>query len=405
MADILENNKLVDMEKKLDREHNGHAYVDMGLSVMWATCNVGASSPQEDGNDYAWGEIETKSRYDQDNCATWWEDIDDIAGTNLDVAHVKWGGKWRMPTEAEYEELINKDNCEWTSTTVNGVYVHKVTSKKTGNSIFLPTGFEWCSTAGDNIKCALGLSFTFGGRPYVNSNSRDEGHPVRPVANLFSSSVIAHDNEQAVKTIFLRTKSPSPSSSVPIISGSINGHDYVDLGLSVKWATCNVGASSPEDYGDYYAWGETETQSRYGTYNCEAWDREMPPIEGTSRDVAHVKWGGSWRMPTVYELEELWNPDNCKWVWTIHNGVRGYRVTSRKNGNSIFLPAAGRHYEEELYSIGAGFYWSSTPYHDPPWSDRDIQDGLAEALEFGHKSCYIVLFARCEGLSVRPVIK
>ena len=141
---------------------------------------------------------------------------------------------------------------------------------------------------------------------------------------------------------------------------TINGHGYVDLGLSVKWATCNVGASKPEEYGDYYAWGETETKFYYDKDNCETWGKEIDNIGGTARDVAHVKWGGTWRMPTKVEIEELIN--NCDYEWTEQNGVEGGRFTSKKNGKSIFLPAAGGRYGTSLDTAGSyGYYWSSTP--------------------------------------------
>ena len=127
--------------------------------------------------------------------------------------------------------------------------------------------------------------------------------------------------------------------------GRINGHEYVDLGLSVRWATCNVGANNPEDYGDYYAWGETKTKKEYTEENCETY-KNIGDIKGTSRDVAHVRWGSPWRMPTEEESQEL--IDNCDWEWTTLNGVEGSKVTSRKNGNSIFLPAAGWRYGTSL---------------------------------------------------------
>ena len=144
-------------------------------------------------------------------------------------------------------------------------------------------------------------------------------------------------------------------------TGAINGHEYVDLGLSVKWATCNVGASSPEDYGDYYAWGETETKASYDEDNCETWEKKIGDIGGTSRDVARVKWGGPWRLPTLDEIREL--EDNCDYEWTTLNGVKGVKYTSRKNGNSIFLPAAGWRRGTSLDGAGEyGDYWGSTPY-------------------------------------------
>ena len=118
----------------------------------------------------------------------------------------------------------------------------------------------------------------------------------------------------------------------------INGHEYVDLGLSVKWATCNVGANKPEDYGDYFAWGETETKSSYRENNSITYGKNYSDIGGRSRyDAARANWGGTWRLPTKAELEELEN--KCTWKWTTQNGVNGYKVTG-PNSKSLFLPAA-----------------------------------------------------------------
>ena len=153
------------------------------------------------------------------------------------------------------------------------------------------------------------------------------------------------------------------------ISGTINGHEYVDLGLSVKWATCNVGANKPEDYGDYFAWGETETKTEYSSENSLTREHSVSElrrrgiVDGNNRltsshDAARAKWGGSWRMPTKEELEEL--KENCRWEWTTQNGVKGYKVTG-PNGNSIFLPAAGYRYRTSLHVYGyGGYFWSST---------------------------------------------
>ena len=160
-------------------------------------------------------------------------------------------------------------------------------------------------------------------------------------------------------------------------SNIINGHEYVDLGLSVKWATCNVGATSPEEYGGYYAWGESEEKSRYNwsTYKwCKgSYDTQTKYCTSSSfctvdnktvldpeDDVAHVKWGGSWRMPTEAEQDELRN--NCAWKWTTLNGVKGYEVTG-PHGNSIFLPVAGYRKGTDLLNSGSyGYYWSSSLY-------------------------------------------
>ncbi len=154
------------------------------------------------------------------------------------------------------------------------------------------------------------------------------------------------------------TPAPQPQFT---ISGSINGHDWEDLGLSVKWATCNVGASSPSGYGDYYAWGEVSTKSEYTESNSRTYGKQMGSICGNSTyDVARYKWGSPWRLPSASEIKEL--VDNCTWEWTTMNGVNGCKVTSKRNSNYIFLPAAGWRGSSLSNRGSYGNYWSGSPY-------------------------------------------
>ena len=161
----------------------------------------------------------------------------------------------------------------------------------------------------------------------------------------------------------------------PVTPPAETQYQAVDLGLSVKWATMNVGATSPEDYGGYYAWGEIEEKDDYSwsTYKwCNGSENTMTKYCTDSSygtvdnkttpdpedDVAHVKWGGSWRMPSKAEQDELRN--NCTWEWTTQNGVNGFTVTG-PNGNSIFLPAAGYRYGTGVIDRGSsGYCWSSS---------------------------------------------
>lgn len=185
--------------------------------------------------------------------------------------------------------------------------------------------------------------------------------------------------EAAVDFINAMEQTGTINENTNLYSGMENGYAYVDLGLSVKWATCNVGANGPEEYGDYFAWGEVEPKDEYnwgtykwcnGSYNTLIKYNTDSPY-GTvdnkttldlSDDAARANWGGSWRLPTTEEQDEL--RDNCKWEWTTQNGVEGYNVTSKKKGyteNSIFLPAAGRCYDSSLRHAGnIGYYWSSS---------------------------------------------
>ena len=146
-------------------------------------------------------------------------------------------------------------------------------------------------------------------------------------------------------------------------SRTINGHEWVDLGLSsgLKWATCNVGASSPCDYGDYFAWGEITIKSEYTKANSKTYGKKLGNISGNPQyDAARAKWGGTWRLPTKAEMKEL--SDKCKWTWTTQGGHNGYNVTG-PNGKSIFLPAAGSRDKSSLNLAGVlGRYWSSSPH-------------------------------------------
>ena len=176
---------------------------------------------------------------------------------------------------------------------------------------------------------------------------------------------------------------------------SPDNHEWIDLGLpsGTLWATCNVGANSPEEYGDYFAWGETAPKEVYtwetykwcnGSYNsltkyCTISSvgsggfvdnkTELDPED----DAAWVNWGASWRMPSLEQLQELLN--NCTWTWTTLHGVNGIQV-SGPNGASLFLPAAGGRWGSSLSGIGSwGGYWSRTLRSNNP--------DEAYGLEFG----------------------
>lgn len=185
----------------------------------------------------------------------------------------------------------------------------------------------------------------------------------------------------------------------------------VDLGLSVKWASCNLGANAPSEYGDYYAWGETTSKSNYdwSTYKwCTGSGDTITKYKendsliivnnetvlDSGDDAAHVKLGGKWRMPTDAEWTEL--RTECTWIWTRQGGKNGYKVTSKSNGNSIFLPASGNRLNASLFDTGSGgYYWSSSLSTDNPsfaWIVLFDSDGVSR------DSYY-----RCGGFSVRPV--
>ena len=178
-------------------------------------------------------------------------------------------------------------------------------------------------------------------------------------------------------------------------TGENNGYGYVDLGLSVMWATCNVGASSPGDYGDYFAWGETATKSSYIDGKSKTYGKPISDISGKPQyDAATANWGSSWRIPTKVEFQEL--VDNCTWTWSTQSGKVGFIITSKKNDNKIFLPAAG--FRNVANLIGAGercVYWIST-HHERYVNYVYRLDYSSEMQDLGP-------LGPCFGLTVRPV--
>lgn len=188
--------------------------------------------------------------------------------------------------------------------------------------------------------------------------------------------------------------------------GRKNGHAYVDLGLSVLWATSNMGATLPQSSGDFYAWGETAPKGSFAWENYRWGD---PPTkykdDGVERlaesdDAAFANLGRPWRMPTKAEMDELCSTDNCTWSWTPRNGVNGYLVVSKKpgfEGNSIFLPAAGTSWNaagvQEAGSMG--YYWSSTANLSEPHD--------AFIIHIAQNFPRVVSNNRGAGCSIRPV--
>lgn len=182
-----------------------------------------------------------------------------------------------------------------------------------------------------------------------------------------------------------------------------NAEPVVDLGLSVKWATCNLGADSPEEIGDYYSWGETTTKNEYtetnyfdANYSIFTLSGKNSKISGTDKDAAYVKLGEDWRMPTTEEISELVN--GCKWTEETVNGVSGMRGKA-SNGNSIFLPVTGMFAGNEVQSTSQGCYWSGELHADNARSGK-----YASMLTFFKGSeIHAGNYYRFEGMAIRPV--
>ena len=383
-----------------------HQYVDLGLpsGTMWATMNVGATTPEEYGSYFSWGETTVKTTYYTENYT--YSDNPATLPASVDAATANWGEGWRMPTKEEMQELI--DNCEHTWTEQNGVY-GLVISGTNGNSIFLPAagsnyadapsgaeanGLYWSNTIREeDNEYAEGLRFSQSDFEMIY-DYRSTGFTVRPVY------------------------APSNTASGPSDpTGTYNNHGYVDLGMpsGTMWANTNVGGTNPEDYGNYYAWGETNTKETYNweTYShCNGSENTLTKycndasfgdggftdtltVLEASDDAATATWGEGWRMPAWTEMQELVN--NCDTTWTMLNGINGMLFTSRINGNSIFLPAAGDRSNEDLLSTGSdGTYWSSSLL-------TTNLPSSAHYLYLSSNDCGVATYSRRLGLSIRPV--
>ena len=412
--------------------NNGHMYVDLGLpsGTLWATCNVGATTPEEIGEFYAWGETEIKDVYSWETYK--WCDGDSVNKTNQnltkycdrggygrldgklslepedDVAHVKWGGDWHIPTIEEFQELIDNCTFEWLwMDEEKTIRAYKITGTN-GNSIIMPAGYKkndtynslgfyyWSTNLrmddipsnnhATHVTCLDYLSKT---EAELTNHYRYLGYPVRPVLSKYTP--LTH-------TIF-----GAPTNYL--------NHELVDLGLpsGELWATCNIGASSPDGSGCYYAWGEItgscegKTTFKSSTYTTDMTNyTEVGVVLNPSDDTATLNWGGEWRMPTSREINELINTSYTTCEWTTLNGVNGYRITSIVKGfegNNIFLPAAGIYKNSGIKYVGEDlYYWSSTLYSDPDGSYNAGQlRGSSTMITYGGNLRYY-------GLSIRPVV-
>ena len=515
-------------------EAGEHEYVDLGLpsGTLWATCNIGANSPEEYGDYFAWGETEPKEDYSWStykycngsfNTMTKYCSLSDYGYNGFtdnltellpedDAATMNWGSEWQIPSVEQRDELVNNEYTTTTWVTRNGVGVKLITSKTNEKSIFLPAaGCYWDDNSGlRNVgsegyywsrslylvkdlsydACALRIyySTTYDGITYLGG-FRPCGFSVRPVRaqtpapvklvtkiTLSDTSITLETGETKQLTA---TVAPSDATNPAVtwessdervatvssaglvtaiasnfcgvctvtcratdgsdveaecrvvVGGVINDtHDYVDLELpsDTLWATCNVGASSPEEYGSYFAWGETTAKSNYswGTYlwmnegqsdwnqinkytfaddqTDGCWYRnntfigdnktELVPMD----DAATANWGANWQIPSLSQIKELRNTNYTTIQWTTLKGVYGRKITSKKNNKWIFLPAAGYRENTSLESTGSDGYYQAR-------SLNSFICDRAEGLYFDSNAIRVSDGNRYIGHSVRPVRK
>ena len=469
----------------------GPKMVDLGLSVLWADRNIGADAPEAYGDYYAWGETETKEAYSFNNCK-WFNggtenltkyithEKNGVVDNNMhmdpedDVAYTLLGDKWRIPTEAEFKELLDRCTWEWKGDAENkGGY--KVTGPN-GNSIYLPsaggkglteagyTGFYWAADILVSVPNNCSQLLTDPGSAVMSTLVRFFGCSVRPVygdivrvggvsldsdsetlnqgetlqlsaniapQNAFEKGILWTSSDESVATVgnnydnyglVTAVGEGTATITATTVDGGfkatctvtvIKSFEFaaVDLGLSVKWANANLGASTPEDAGNYFAWGGTTTQDSYTWSTCPFvvsgtdWDSvKYSKYDGSPTtlepmdDAASVNLGGKWRMPTEEEFNELISSDNSTIESITVNGINGVQITSKKTGSSIFLPAVGTYERTDtpVFFNDSGFYWSSclvNGYHSSFAKCFNFVGNLWEVTDRG----------RCEGMPIRAV--
>lgn len=501
--------------------HNGHDYVDLGLrsGTLWATCNVGANTPEGSGDLFAWAETSPKESYTQSNYKYYCDDGTDRGYTKYvrryqdgypnffsdglrileacdDAATFNWGSGWQTPSPSQVEELFY--DCQYVETAQNGVR-GKLFRGPNGNTIFIPSIIEYdnnsyrywtnslctnsdptflqvygqhavvfvnelrhrylcafvrpvrgsatltptapsvitnsatnittySATLNGNITSAGGANVTEKGFVYGTNPNNLSGRTQSGGASSIYNETITGLSQGTIYYYKAYATNSAGTTYGDILTfttnGILNEHIWVDLGLpsGTKWANCNIGATSPEDYGEYFAWGETSPKyiyewnnyrwcdgvytkltkyCNYAQYGNNGFTDNLTTLEA-SDDAAMANWGVGWRMPTQVEMQELL--DNCTYTRTTESGARGCKFTG-PNGNSIFLPAAGYHpYGSSLHDASFyGYYWSCSlgtdylPYR--AWYlFLDFTSGNSGSCGMGNLDG-----DRCSGLSVRPV--
>lgn len=396
-----------------------YEYVDLGLSVKWATKNVGSSQTTDYGDYFAWGETTPKEEYDwttykyTEEKATKMtkycysslgatKDFLDILEASDDAATCRWGQQWRTPTLDEMNELLQ--NCTWIwsndyqGSGKAGYIVRSNIEGFKSKTIFLPAaghwggknpydtnqkGMYWTSSLNfESLASIQAAQLYFGSGGYETmSYDRQIGMTIRPVLN---------------------ERDPNRPKDYTV-TGKIQGFDYVDLGLSVLWATANVGALVPKVGGSLFSWGETEPKEIYSekTYKFSVNGRfdvmskynandNITTIE-PSDDAATQNWGNNWRTPTIDEWTELLH--NCNWELKF-GALYG---TSKINGNVIIISNSTGCRDDFTYNsrIDGGHYWSSNN------SEVDKHRGGAMVCQYYMYTTQNI--NRLCGMAIRPV--
>ena len=420
---------------------------------------------------YGWPEYKWGESCDKNACSFYTKYTVDIEGADNitvlekedDVATARWGDLFRMPTSEDFAELIANTTYQWVE--LNGIAGALFTSKVNAKSVFFPYigykfgqyhnesakgGFYWSSTLYPDNKNARSMHLNTQ-KAKMNYGQRREGRGVRAVISTITykpnggvgempPTLITHGNAYYLsKNAFTRSgykfvgwnskpdgtgesysdqQQITPMSSMCLYAQweektTPDCYEYVDLGLpsGLLWATHNLGATAPEELGEFYAWGETETKTTFTDANykwitIEGGENIYTKYNDTDGlqqldledDAAHVQWGQGWRMPTYNELKEL--RANCTFTEVVQNGVVGTLATSKINGNTLFLPYIGS-IKGDMSSVAIKSCILTSTKHQsssPCWYFEAL-DGR------GGYTLYELLEKRSCGFPIRPVME
>lgn len=412
---------------------DGLEAVDLGLPSgrKWANMNIGATAPEDYGIYFSWGETQPKDFYDWNSYqwGAWMEAFQEGSikkyNTALnpedDAATMNWGGKWRMPTKKEFEELIA--NTTATFELKNDSAVIKLTSNVNGASIYLPIAGFWNGTTITTERQYAYYWTSTLSKETVNNKSVDAYSAFFEADGSVGDKGVASFRRPVGHTV----RSVIAKSDVSVYSIAPAAAEAVDMGLSVMWANMNVGAESEEEWGNFYAWGETGTKHQYGwyysyatgvdaygteisvrvapNYKFGAYDTEITGYTGATMlepadDAATANWGNEWRTPTREDFEELF--ENTKQKKDVVNNIKGVRFISKTNSsNSIFIPYSGYKKEDKTVDADAiGGCWTSTLH--PEHQNKGI------LYKFSHDDASATKLSwdyRPAGWPIRPVKK
>lgn len=397
-----------------------YEYIDLGLSVKWATKNVGAQSITDYGDYFAWGEVVPKNQYDwttykytesratkmtKYNATSLGSVIDYLTELEAmdDAATVNMGSDWRTPDLNEMNELL--ENCTWTwcssyeGSGISGFLVKSEIEGFTDKFIFLPAAGHY---GGKNLyDVNIGCM-------YWTSSLNEDSFAHTGACQLYSgeSGLCTMSFDRQIGMTVRGVYGPKPEQPKDYdVDGTVQAHDYVDLGLSVQWATCNIGASHPKMGGELYAWAETDPKEEYGLnnykysingmygrmskYNKNDELTVLEPID----DAATVNWGDEWRTPTMEEFKELL--DGCEW----HKNIGFVYGISKINGKVIIISRSTGCRDDYLHDSQSddGYYWTAT-------RGTDVQRACASIFRVGYNYMANTINRHC-GYAVRPVLK